>query len=128
MPAHPDLAAAIAIYTRVPGVPPRPSRRDWAVAHHLLVSGVTLDTIRAAILLATVRRTYRPADDPLEPVRAFAYYKPLALFLHREPLDDGYLHYIAFKFRRAFPGCPTPLDPLPKTAARSQNAAHARRR
>lgn len=128
MPAHPDLAAAIAIYARTPGVPPRPSRRDWAIAHHLLASGVTLDSIRAAILLATVRRTYRPADDPLEPVRSFAYYKPLALFLHREPLDDGYLRYIDFKFRQAFPGRPSPLAPLPQTAPPSQNAAHPRRR
>jgi len=126
VPVHPDLEQAIALYSRAPDAPTKASRRDWAVAHHLLGSGVTLDTLKAAIALASLRRMIRPTGDlPLEPIRSFAYFKPLAQHLQRQPPDPGYIEYLDYKFRETFPSWPSPYDPVQpsKTAAHRRNPA-----
>lgn len=127
MPRHPDLKAALDLYARLPGPSRRPSRSDWATAHALLIAGISLQTLQAAMLLATLRRHQQPPDQPpLEPVRSFAYYRPLALHLHRQPLDPGYLGYLHESFRATFPGYKSPLET--ETAPHRQNPALFRSR
>ena len=126
MPRHPDLEMAVAIYAGAPDTPAKPSRRDWAVAQHLLDSGISLGTLRATVALACLRRVIRPeGESPLEPISSLAYFKPLARYLQNNPPDPGYLEHLDFKFREVFPGMTSPFDPTPasKSAAHRQNLA-----
>ncbi len=126
MPRHPDLEAVVAIYAGAPDTPNKPSRRDWAIAQHLLDSGISLDTFKAAVALASLRRKARSDDDlPLEPIHSLAFFKPLARHLHQNPPDPGYLEYLYFKFGEVFPGSPSPFQPnlASKSAVHRQNLA-----
>jgi len=126
VPRHPDLETVVAIYTGAPDAPAKPSRTDWAVAQHMLDSGISLDTFKATVALASLRRKARPeAELALEQIRSLAYFKPLARHLQENPLDPGYLEYLDFRFREVFPGCPSPFEPGPasKSAAHRQNPA-----
>lgn len=92
----------------------------------MLDSGISLDTFKAAVALASLRRKARPQGDlPLEPIRSLAYFKPLASHLKENPPDPGYLEYLRFKFGEIFPGCPSPFEtrPAAKSAAHRQNPA-----
>ena len=117
---------AVAIYAGAPDTPDKPTRNDWAVAQHLLDSGISLASFSAAVALASLRRKARSENDlPLEPIHSLAYFKPLARYLQENPPDPGYLEYLHFKFSEVFPSCPSPFEPKPtsKTADHSQNPA-----
>jgi hypothetical protein len=123
---HPDLETVVAIYAAAPDAPAKPSRRDWAVAQHMLDSGICLDTFKAAVALASLRRRARPEGDlPLEPISSLAYFKPLARHLQESPPDPGYIEYLYFKFGEVFPDYPSPFQPTlaSKRAVHRQNPA-----
>jgi hypothetical protein len=126
VPRHPDLEHTVAIYAEAPDTPAKPSRRDWAVAQNLLDSGISLNTFIATVLLASLRRKLRPPDEtPLEPIRSLAYFKPLARYLHENPLPHGYIEYLDDKFRESFPENKSPfeVEKLSKRAVHRQNPA-----
>jgi hypothetical protein len=91
-----DLAALLQLYLDQPGAPPRPSRRDRALAHTLLRRGVPLHHLAHAIRLATLRRHGRN----LPPVASLAYYLHVLNYLTPDELDPGYIAYIARRYQR----------------------------
>lgn len=77
---------------------------DRRLAEHLSRRGVPLETVTAAVLLATVRRLARPTDRAaLGPVRSLAYFAPLIDELLAEPPAPAYLQYLAARAARLVP-------------------------
>jgi hypothetical protein len=98
------LQSIIKLYIQLPDTPVKPSRNDIITAASLISQGVSLDTIEAALLLASVRRLARPDDaPPLPPVRSLAYFAPVIRELSDTPLPDGYRDYLINKLNRLAP-------------------------
>jgi hypothetical protein len=91
----------LAMYRALPGTSGRLGRADRLLAYDLQRRSVPLETIYAALLLATLRRVTRPPDRPaLPPVRSLAYYLSVVEEILRHPLADGYLGYLERRFAR----------------------------
>ena len=89
---HDYVRRLIAAYRRLPETLGRPRSADRQLAHHLHRRGVPLDTVAAALLLATARRAARPQDAaPLSPIRSLHYFLPIIEELLQHPPPDGYL-------------------------------------
>jgi len=74
---------------------------DRRLAEQLYRRGVPLDTVTAALLLATARRLVRPPDAPaLGPARSLAYFVPVVDELIATPLPPGYRTHLASKLAR----------------------------
>jgi hypothetical protein len=59
---------------------------------------ITLETVEAALLLASVRRLFRdPSLPPLPPIRSLNYFLPVLSEISVNPLPEGYLHYLRYK-------------------------------
>lgn len=98
------LAEVIQLYILAPGTPPKPRRRDWAIAGDLYQRGVPLPTVAHAIRLAALRRHFRDPDlGPLEPIHSLAYYRIVVEQLDPLALDPGFADYVAWKYERYFP-------------------------
>ncbi len=88
----------------------RPDDRRLALELHR--SRVPIETFRAAIRLATLRRLLRdPALPPLAPVRSLHYYLPVLDELLRTPPDPAWLHYLAARIASLGPRLRENLDP-----------------
>ena len=100
MERHVYVKAVLDHYRRSPGIGhARPEDRRLAAA--LYDRGVSLEEIKAALLLAVVRRTLRPKDAaPLNPVRSLHYILPLLDEIRLNPPDPGYLQYLLSKLER----------------------------
>jgi hypothetical protein len=59
---------------------------------------VPLRTVRAALLLAAARRTLR-SGPPLPPVRTLHYFLPVIDEVLQQPLEPGYVDYLAARLR-----------------------------
>jgi len=95
------VAAVLVLYADLPDTPLRPSPQDQALARRLYVQGVPLSLVESALLLGSLRRLIRPADAvPLPPIRSLAYFQPVIAELQQQPLPNGYLDYLRFKFRK----------------------------
>ena len=71
---------------------------DRRLAGQLFDSGVPFHVIRAALILAAVRRRCRPPEaDSLEPIRSLYYFRPVIQEILRHPMDPVYLHYLEHK-------------------------------
>jgi hypothetical protein len=92
----------LAQYLALPGVPARVSRLDRRCAKSLHERGVPLPIVRAALLLATARRTFR-TGEPLPPVRALHYFIPVVEELLAQPPEPSYIEYLADKIERLTP-------------------------
>jgi hypothetical protein len=97
-----DFTRAIRdLYLRLPNTHRRFTTADRSFAAALHQRGTPLDTIQAALLLATARRLCRnPAAAPLPPVRSLHYFLPVIEEVCRQPLPDGYLRYLKLKIAR----------------------------
>lgn len=94
------LSRVIRLYLDAPDTPEKARRNDWALAGSFYKRRIPLDTVAHAIRLATIRRLLREPDPPpLEPVHSLAYFRPLIDHLIRDPHDDGYVVYVAFRYR-----------------------------
>jgi len=72
------------------------------LARKLHEQGIPLSLVEAALLLASLRRLFRPHDLPaLPPIRSLAYFQPVITELQQDPLPDGYLDYLRLKLRNA---------------------------
>jgi hypothetical protein len=92
------LAAVLKLYLELPETPSRAGPYDRKTAIELHQRGVTLSTVEAALLLASVRRLARPPDyPPLSPIRSLAYFLPVIAELLDNPIPDGYLDYLRRK-------------------------------
>jgi hypothetical protein len=95
------VAAVLVLYADLPDTPLRPSPQDQALARRLHVQGVPLSLVESALLLGSLRRLIRPTDAvPLPPIRSLAYFQPVIAELQQQPLPNGYLDYLRFKFRK----------------------------
>ncbi len=73
----------------------RAAAADRRLAAQLFDEGIDLQTVEAASLLATARRTIRPAQlGPLPPIRSLAYLLPVIREIQQQPLDPAYLDYL----------------------------------
>jgi hypothetical protein len=94
------LEAVLGTYTALPGTPDRSSRQDRRLARDLCRRGVPLRVVRAALILATARRTLR-SGPPLPPVRTLHYFLPAIDEVIHYPLEPGYVDYLAGRLRTA---------------------------
>jgi hypothetical protein len=101
--AGPDyVAAVLTLYVDLPDTPLRASAQDQWLARRLHEQGVPLSLVESALLLASLRRLFRPPDlPPLPPIRSLAYFQPVITELQQNPLPDGYLDYLRLKLRNA---------------------------
>jgi len=98
---HLYVKALLDHYRRTPGTLGHARPEDRRLAGILYDRGVSLEQIKAALLLAVVRRTLRPKDAaPLNPVRSLHYILPLLDEIRLNPPDPGYLQYLLSKLER----------------------------
>jgi hypothetical protein len=88
-------------YRQLPGSLRRTLRQDRNLALRLYDRGVPLQKIEDAFVLALARRTFRPASEPLEPIRSLHYFLPVIQELEVEPPLPDYLLYLKDKLVRA---------------------------
>ena len=91
------LAELIRLYLDAPDTPPRPRRRDGAIAAQLYRSAVPIEELAHAIRLATLRRCL--GTDPLPRIHSLAYYRAVHRALTNDELDPQYVRYILLRHR-----------------------------
>ena len=92
--------AVIALYLKLPDTPVKPSYNDRLTATGFFAQAIPLQTIEAALLLASLRRLSRPDNQPsLSPVRSLAYFAPVVQEVVLYNLPDDYLQYLRLKTR-----------------------------
>jgi hypothetical protein len=95
------VRAVLDHYRRTPGTVGRARPEDRRLAAALYDHGVSLEQIDAALLLAAVRRTFRPKNaPPLNPIRSLHYVLPLLDEIRLHLPDPGYLRYLLSKLDR----------------------------
>ena len=98
MTQHAYLRAVRELFLQLPHTHKRFSRSDRHLASQLFQRHTSIDTIRAALLLATARRLCRDPGSPvLPPVRSLYYFLPLIDEILLHPLPNGYLQYLEYK-------------------------------
>ncbi len=97
MNAEPELdrteytRSVIRMYLSLPETPQRAARSDWILANQLFDRRIEVETVRHALLLATVRRLGRPPEMPrLALIRSLHYFLPVVDELREQPLPAGY--------------------------------------
>ena len=101
MDRHLYVTAVLDHYRRTPGTLGHARPEDRRLAGILYDRDVCLEQVQAALLLATVRRSFRPRDAaPLNPVRSLHYILPLLDEIRLNPPDPGYLRYLQSKLDR----------------------------
>lgn len=96
------VAAVLAMYVDLPDTSKRANAQDRWLARKLNEDGVSLPAIESALLLASLRRRIRPEGlPPLPPIRSLAYFLPVIAEIQKQPLPDGYCHYLRLKLRDA---------------------------
>ena len=107
------VATLLECYVQLPHTPNRPRNNDRRLAASLFNQKVPLDIVKAAFVLATSRRTFRPKNaPPLDPIRSLAYFLPVVEELQRTSPDPFYIHLLKQRLHTGSSnlGVP-PLDP-----------------
>jgi hypothetical protein len=95
------VAAVLALYVSLPETPYRACRTDQRLAGQFYDRAIPLDLIEGALLLASVRRGFRPPAAPkLSPIRSLQYFVPVIDELVHTRLPSEYLDYLRHKMRR----------------------------
>ena len=90
--------SVISMYLNLPDTPIKPSFNDRFIASTFFAQNIPINTIQAALLLASLRRCCRQDDlPPLAPVRSLAYFIPVVDELAAVPLPDDYILYLRAK-------------------------------
>ena len=108
-PAHSRrsyIDAVLSTYRSCPGTTGHVRRPDRLLAGTLHDRGISLDAIRAAFVLATARRTFRPANpSPLPTIRSLHYFLPVINEIVRDNnMDAFYIRYLELKLN-SLPDC-----------------------
>jgi hypothetical protein len=104
------IAHVLALYRRTPGVL-GVRRADRHLAAELHDRHAPIALIEAALLLASVRRLFRPPDaSPLAPVATLHYFLPVIDELQTTPPEPGYLAYLRHKLASVAPDFIATLD------------------
>lgn len=94
------LKAVLERYLWLPVTPAGVSRQDRRCARALYARRIPLEVVEGALLLAAVRRVFRPKDaPPLRPIAALHYFLPVVNEVLNQPLPPGYLEYLIHKLR-----------------------------
>jgi hypothetical protein len=97
---HGYVTAVLLLYVSLPGTPSRASRQDRRLARSLFDNNVPLTAVRAALLTAAARRTFRSVTaPPLPPVRTLHYFLPALDEVLHIPPEPGYVDYIDAKLK-----------------------------
>jgi len=111
---RPDAAAdyvdrLLELYRRTPGTLGHVRRADRRLAASLHARGVPLETVQAALLLASARRAFRPSSaEPLAPITSLHYFLHVIDELLASPPDPDYLDHLR---RRMAPLAPALVMP-----------------
>jgi hypothetical protein len=110
---RPYVTTLLECYVQLPHTPNRPSGYDRRLAASLFNQKVTLDIVKAAFVLATSRRTFRPKNaPPLQPIRSLAYFLPVIEELQRTTPDPFYINLLKQRLHTGSSGLGVPpLDP-----------------
>ncbi len=85
----------LALYKATPGTRGRVRPADRRLAETLHHDGTSTEVIRAALILAAARRSFRsPEAQPLQPVASLHYFLPVIEELQVNPLDPDYVEYL----------------------------------
>lgn len=90
------VRAVLDYYLWLPGTATVVSRHDRACARRLFRRGVSLDVVKAAMVIAVARRTFR-AGGPLARVRALHFFLPVIDELLEFRCEPGYARYLEQK-------------------------------
>jgi len=92
------IEALLNLYLGLPETPSQASSSDIRLACGLYQRRITIETVEAALLLASVRRLFRdPSLPPLPPIRSLNYFLPVISEISANPLPEDYLHYLRYK-------------------------------
>jgi len=92
------LDTLLNLYLGLPETPYQASPSDIRLACGLYQRRITLETVEAALLLASVRRLSRdPSLPPLPPIRSLNYFLPVISEISANPLSEVYIHYLRYK-------------------------------
>lgn len=87
-------------YRRTPGTRGRIRTADRRLAEDLFHKGVPIHHVRAALLIAAGRRTFRDPDlGPLQPIASLHYFLPVIGEVQSHPVDADYLDHIETRLR-----------------------------
>jgi hypothetical protein len=82
-------------YRRTPGTRGRIRTADRRLAEDLFHKGVPIHHVRAALLIAAGRRTFRDPDlGPLQPIASLHYFLPVLEEVLRQKVDSDYLQHV----------------------------------
>jgi hypothetical protein len=85
----------------MPETPLHATTQDRKLARKLHERGVALSVVESALLLASLRRLFRPADLPaLSPIRSLAYFEPVIEELLANPAPESYVQYLRLKLQQ----------------------------
>ena len=85
----------LALYKATPGTRGRVRPADRRLAEALHHDGTSTEVIRAALILAAARRSFRsPEAEPLQPVASLHYFLPVIHELQANPPDPDYVEYL----------------------------------
>jgi len=105
--------AVLDTYVSLPDTPNRTRRDDRYLAITWYRQGIMLFQAKAAMLMATARRTSREPDaGSLEPVRSLRYFVPVVEEIQHSGVDESYLRSLQQK-----------LSPVLRRRAPSEPAA-----
>jgi hypothetical protein len=92
------LDILLKLYLGLPETPSQASPSDIRLACDLYQRRITLETVEAALLLASMRRLFRdPSLTLLPPIRSLNYFLPVINEVPANPLPEGYLQYLRYK-------------------------------
>ena len=85
-------------YVSLPDTPNRTRRDDRYLAMMWHRKAIALFQVKAAMLLATLRRNFRdPEAEPLEPIRSLRYFVPLIEEIQHSGVEESYVEYLKEK-------------------------------
>ncbi len=91
-------------YRKTPGTTGTVRRPDRVLAGQLYRSGVSVNVIENAFLLAATRRLIRPANaPPLGTIRSLAYFLPIIEEVRELRVSPDYFQYLRHKLQRIAP-------------------------
>ena len=91
-------------FRSTPGTSGAVRRPDRLLAEQLFERGVPLRAFANALLLATIRRSARPAGAlPLPPVRSLAYFVPILDEVLTTDVDQDYYDHLRHTLARLVP-------------------------
>ncbi len=93
------------LYRATPGTSGIARPADRRCAKRLFDSDIPMTTVYAAFVLAWIRRSNRPPEEPesLRPIGTLHYFQPIIDELIAQPLDPDYIAYLRQTHFRSAP-------------------------